>query len=397
VTARLGTGSAAYIEDGRDDLVQLLGDLVRLPTLGPGDAVEAALEKLSRELDVPGVAVSIQRSADGVPTLLATVDSAVPGPHVMLQGHIDVVPVDEGWGTDPFAATITEGFMVGRGTCDMKAGLASFVQVIQALGRTGELRRGAVTLLVDVDEETGSDRGLIPFIASHGLDRYDWAICGEPTAMRPYLGNRGLIWSRVKVNGRAAHAGMPHAGLNPVPVLAKLVTELPAPEGGAGPYGGSGPSLTPTVFRAGEVPNSIASAAELLVDRRVVPGEDLSKVRAELELLVDDFRTRFPDFTLDVETLKEWPPCLLDERSTLARQARAIAEAAGCRADFGFDDACNDASFLEAAGVPTLIWGPGEPEMAHVSNERIELDHLVMAPRMYLDAVLALTSAGSDD
>lgn len=272
----------------------------------------------------------------------------------------------------------------------MKAGVAAFIQLLKMVAQTEALRNGSLTLLLDADEETGSDTGLIPFVREHGISEFDWAICAEPTAMRPYLGNRGLFWAAVEIQGEASHAGIPYAGKNPVPVLAELIAELPQPPALAGVLGGTGPSLTPTVLKAGEVVNSIAASAKLLVDRRVVPAEDPTAVRQEFEVFVEEFGRRHTEFEFALDFFKEWPPCLLDADSKLAAAAMDVVRARGRDAEFGFDDACNDASFISEAGVPTLIWGPGEPEMAHVSDEGIALDELYIAPEMYYEAVLRL-------
>lgn len=377
-------------------LTDLLTGLVKLPTLGPGVATDAALHLLADYVDVSGVDVVLSRSAAGVPTLVATLRGREAGPHVLLLGHVDVVPIDEGWQRDPFAAETTDGVMYGRGTVDMKSGLAAFAASLVTLAGSGTLERGAVTLLVDVDEETGSEAGLIPYVAQHGLDEYDWAICGEPTGLRPYLGNRGLIWASIRVSGRAAHAGMPDEGANPIPVLARLITSLPSPVFASGPYGARGPSLSPTVLRGGRVHNSIPDVAEVLLDRRLVPGEDVDGAIEGLRAaaFAASASSGLP-VACDIE--KVWPPCLLDETSDLARIAQRITREAGRDGRFGFDDASDDASFTHAAGVPTLLWGPGAPELAHTSDEWIALDEVHLAHDLYVRAILELTQTKEAD
>ena len=239
----------------------------------------------------------------------------------------------------------------------MKGGLAAFAVALTTLRSTGGLESGAVTVLVDVDEETGSEQGLLPYIATHGLAEYDWAICGEPTGLRPYLSNRGLIWATVRVNGRAAHAGMSEIGVNPIPALCELIASLPSPVFDSGPYGARGPSLNATMLRAGQSRNSIPDFAEVVLDRRVVPGEDPSEIVRQLHTRAAEV-TASSGLDAACTVSKMWPPCLLEEDSELALVARRLTAAAGYDPTPGFDDACNDASFTHAAGVPTLIWGP---------------------------------------
>jgi acetylornithine deacetylase/succinyl-diaminopimelate desuccinylase-like protein len=377
-------------------VVSLLRELVRQPSLGPtAAATRDALAVLENYLHDADVDVVISESPAGVPTLVARLDGAEPGTNILLQGHMDVVPVDVGWQRDPFAAIVEGGFVHGRGACDMKAGIACFAGVLAALRASGSLLRGSVTLLVDVDEETGSDQGLIPYIGEHGLAQYDWAICAEPTALRPYLGNRGLLWITVTVHGVAAHAGMPSAGRNPIPLAARIIDGLPTEPGIAGPYSSKPAALTVTTFTAGTVVNSIADKAVFTIDRRLVPGESADEVLAQIKSAIDAIAQQHSDFAVTTEVTKNWPACLLEEGSPLAMSARESARAVSAGTKFGFDEACNDASFLSAAGVPTIIWGPGEPELAHTSNEKVALSDVHRALQMYALTIDHLTSTAT--
>jgi len=377
-----------------DSVVDLTGRLVRCPSVtSDAAAVDSALTELSAYLADSQIEVDTSRSPTGAPMLRARVAGPDDGVNVLLQGHVDVVPVDEGWRRDPFAAEVDDRYLHGRGACDMKAGLAGFAGVLRALRSCGGPRRGSVTLLVDADEETGSDRGLIPYIAKHGLGEYDWAICGEPTGLQPFLGNRGLLWLTVTVRGVAAHAGIVGAGLNPVPVAAELVTDLGA-EGERGGTGAGSNPVTVTTFHAGTVPNSIAETAVFTIDRRLQPGDPVDAIIDDLRAAVGRAADRHPSFEFGFDVVKRWPPCLLDEDSDLAQAAFHAAESVTGHASFGFDEACNDASFLSEAGVPTLIWGPGDPALAHTSDERVALADITRATHGYGRAIETLTAQG---
>jgi acetylornithine deacetylase/succinyl-diaminopimelate desuccinylase-like protein len=392
---RLGLGhSHGDLLHVGEDVLSLLQRLVRYPSTHPGSATDGALAALLEYLELAGVhGEIISCGADGAPMARATIVGAEPGPSILFQGHIDVIAPDVGWDRDPFGAEFQDGLVHGRGTVDMKSGLTAFASAMAGL-RSHGLPRGSLTLLVDSDEETGSDRGLIPYLAEHGPAAYDWAICGEPTALCPYLGNRGLVWARIEAKGKASHAGMPYTGRNPIPVITRILDALPAPPTLAAPYGASGPSLTPTTVHAGAAVNAIPDNAILTIDRRLVPGEDAGQVADQLRKAVSEAATAAAGFNVRFEVLKSWPVCLLDEDTVLARTAQAVTRRWGHEAGFGFDDACNDASFLSQAGVPTLVWGPGDPQLAHASNERVELTQVEQAAAMYAEAVLALLAEG---
>jgi succinyl-diaminopimelate desuccinylase len=377
-------------------MLSLLQDLIRQPTTRDDGAVNNALAVLRDYLERAGVHMQIISSpAISSPLARAVINGNAPGPAILLQGHLDVVPADVGWSSDPFSGEFKAGFVYGRGAVDMKGGVTAFAAAMADIRARG-LPCGSVTLLVDTDEETGSDHGLIPYIATQGLAGYDWAICGEPTGLRPYLGNRGLIWATIEVLGEASHAGMPYAGRNPLPVAARILGALPAPSGRAGPYGGAAPSLTPTTLHAGTVVNAIPGNAVLTMDRRLLPGDDPAEVAEQLRVAVQDVAGA-DGFEVRFRVTKSWPPCLLAEDTRLARTAREITQRRGHDPSFGFDDACNDASFLSEAGVPTLIWGPGDPQLAHSSREFVALADVEAAAAMYAEAVLTLTVEERDD
>lgn len=384
-----GVHARADRAPANESVLSLLQELVRVPTMQDGGDAGHALSALLEYLRRAGVhGETISSPTISSPMARAVISGDAPGPAILLQGHMDVVPADVGWNGDPFSGDFENGFVQGRGSVDMKGGLTAFAAAMAAISARG-LPRGSVTLLVDTDEETGSDNGLIPYIAAHRLAGYDWAICGEPTGLRPYLGNRGLIWATIEVLGQASHAGMPYAGRNPLPVAARILNALPVPAGRAAPYGGAGASLTPTTLHAGTVVNAIPDNAVLTIDRRLLPGDDPVEVAEQVRAVAQDVAAA-EGFEVRFRVTKSWPPCLLAEDTALARTARDVTLRWGFGAQWGFDDASNDASFLSEAGVPTLIWGPGDPLLAHTSREYVAVAEVEAAAEMYTEAVLAL-------
>lgn len=360
--------------------------LVREPSTGPGPALERCFDQAVDMLASYGIDSEIVRPSADAPVLEAKIHGDEPGPTLMLQGHLDVVPEGGGWGEEPFSGSIVDGHVHGRGSCDMKGGVvAAMLAMIMLRGR---ISSGTVKLLISPDEESGSERGLIPYLAGRPGPVADWAVCAEPTALDPFLGNRGLIWARVRVRGRSAHAGMPHAGLNPVPVLAAYISSLEEVDPAADGQGAA--TLTPTTVHAGDVINAVPSEAVVGLDRRLPPGADAAAAEDSLREHLAAFAHHHPELAFELEVEKAWPACELKADSVLARAALEIAGAVRPEAAFGFDDAANDASFLAAVGVPTLIWGPGEPDMAHAANERIEVRQVEEAARMYRDLALRL-------
>jgi succinyl-diaminopimelate desuccinylase len=364
---------------------RLLCDLVREPTEGPGPALDRAIGHLVEALEQVGVGAAVEQTSAGLPMVRAVVGDDRRGPSVLFQGHLDVVPPGQGWTVDPYAARVVDGVVWGRGTCDMKGGLvASVLAIAVSLELGGPPLR--TELLVSPDEESGSDRGLLPYLEEVGVAPHDIAVCAEPTGGKPFLGNRGLVWMTVRLRGAAAHAGIPSAGRNPVPALADLIRSLPRPVADV-PEGIAPPSLTPTLTSGSDAINVIPAVATLGLDRRLVPGEDPQAAIAEVDRAVREVTARHDGIEGELEVLKIWPPCSVEADDPYAMAALEAARSVRSDAAFGFDDAANDASFLSAAGTPTLVWGPGAPEFAHAADERIALDEIAAVATMYLAAI----------
>jgi acetylornithine deacetylase/succinyl-diaminopimelate desuccinylase-like protein len=194
------------------DVLDLLGRLVAQESVEGSPAISACLDIVADRLD--GVASRIDRlNLDGVPALVARLGDGDPDHRLTFSGHVDVVPAAGGWGTPPFELTARAGRLYGRGTCDMKAGVAATVEAVRVAADLGLLSDASVELALTGDEEVGSERGTRALLAG-GWITGRAAVCCEPTGLDVLLGNRGLVWIDIVVTGRGGHAGMAHALAN---------------------------------------------------------------------------------------------------------------------------------------------------------------------------------------
>ena len=214
----------ARIEAKRDEVVALTQDLVRIPTVNPpGDAYEACARFIGERLKPRGFAVEYVR-AHGAPgdsdakprvNVVARWQGSSSGECVHFNSHIDVVEAGSGWTSDPFGAEIRDGKIYGRGTCDMKGGLAASIVACEALIESGMPIPGALEISGTVDEESGGFAG-VGYLAERGYfskPRVHHVIIPEPLGVdRICLGHRGVWWSEVETKGRIAHGSMPFLG-----------------------------------------------------------------------------------------------------------------------------------------------------------------------------------------
>ncbi|ADB51203.1 M20 family metallopeptidase [Conexibacter woesei] len=386
----LTAAAAAEVEP----TLALLEALVAQRSLeGEEAAIERCLElmhdavaPLAREVTRPVV--------DGLPALIARFGDGPVAQRVALSGHVDVVPADGAWASDPFTPARRGAVLAGRGTCDMKGGVAAFAGALRALSAAGLLERCSVELVLTADEEVGSRRGLIPLLEAGAVSATS-AICGEPTGLDVYLGNRGLIWAAITVTGRGGHAGQAHALANPIAVASELIAalhavELPVRDERFDP---PAPSLTVTGVEGGpaaEAVNVIPDRVVLGVDRRLLPAEDVDAAVGVLRETVA--RVVGEPYGHAIELLRTWPAYAIEPQEPIAQACVAAARAAGRPGTLGMDSAANDSSWLDRAGIPTVLLGPGAPEQAHVTDEHVPLADVADAIAIYAHAIAARSS-----
>ncbi|HXV62688.1 MAG TPA: M20/M25/M40 family metallo-hydrolase, partial [Vicinamibacteria bacterium] len=216
------------IEKARDELVDFTSELVRVPSVNPpGNLYREAAETLGRRLASCGFEVDYV-VADGRPehstahprvNVFGALRGEKTRPVVHLNGHLDVVPAGDGWTLDPFAGIVRAGRIYGRGTADMKAGIAAAVYAVECIRRAGIRLRGSVELSGTVDEESGGYAGVAWLCETGRLTkkRTDYVIIPEPLGVdRICVGHRGVYWFEVTAHGRVAHGSMPFLGVSAI-------------------------------------------------------------------------------------------------------------------------------------------------------------------------------------
>ena len=363
-------------------LIQTLSDLVRINSVnsayegGPGEAEVAAYVR--RFFEQRGIEVSEQVVFPGRNNVVIRLPGRNPNRRLVLEAHMDTVSI-KGMTIPPFEPTISGGKLYGRGSVDDKAGLATMMHAVAAIHESGDKPPCDVLLAAVVDEEF-SFRGVVKLV--EGL-KADAAIVAEPTEMRPVIASKGVLRWRIIVRGRAAHSAKPHLGINAVSHMARIVLELEKDHAAlaARPHPLLGPATCNVgVIRGGVQVNFVPDECAIEIDRRMLPGETAAGVLAHYQGVLDSLKKQHADLDAIMET-----PMLVDEAlETAADSAIARAACFTLRA-MGLDDApCgvpfgSDASKLSRAGIPTIIFGPGSIDRAHVADEYVEIDQVEQA------------------
>jgi acetylornithine deacetylase/succinyl-diaminopimelate desuccinylase-like protein len=380
------------------DVHDLLHRLVRTPSYPGVDRQEAAVVRhLAAFLDTHAIAYRVAEAAPGRPNLVAQVRGAAPGPHLLFCGHTDTVPPNVGAGAAEIDTREIDGVLYGRGSVDMKGAVAAMAGALVRL--KPQISRGTVSLAAVADEEMQS-LGTEALIAS-GF-RADAAIVGEPTAGEIAIGHKGLEWLNVDFEGRTTHGGTPQAGINAIAAAAQFIhlvrTELvPELERRADPILGP-PAINMGTIHGGDQPSTVAGHCRIQLDRRWVTTETVDEVFEDLERLLARVRDVFPGLRTAISRVPGGMATMVHGPVTIEPTHPIVAAARRALSDHGRTPvltvfpAWTDASLLgREAGIPSIVWGPGELACAHSPEEHVALADVALAVDLYAATALHFT------
>ncbi|HEX9821434.1 MAG TPA: M20 family metallopeptidase [Methylomirabilota bacterium] len=396
------------IDEG--ELIGLTRDLVRIPSVvrpGQPEATEAAVAAhVEGWMRAQGFEVEVQEVAPGRPNVLGSIGDRSTGPTLMLEGHTDVVTEGDAslWSRPPFGGDLVDGRIYGRGSADMKGGLAAAMAAAAAIKRSGVDLGGRLVVGALVDEE--GDMLGARHLCTTALGReLSAAIICEPEQNELCLEQRGVVWARVTLRGRMAHGAMPEAGVNPITALGALLREASGLERrlrrlcGRSPFLRP-PTVTPTVVLAPVqgVPQSnvIPSMAQATLDVRLTPGPDADAVGKEIDATCQRVMEACPGTTVEWQAVNGVRMATRVERSEPLVQAmmRGVRQATGRAPKFGGVPGSTDGTILHTTlGIPIVTCGPGNRMIPHQINEYVEVAELVDAARIYVASVLNFLKA----
>jgi succinyl-diaminopimelate desuccinylase len=374
------------------EVTDLTRRLVQAPSPNPpGNEVEVQAIVRDYLSQRSGLDVRELEAAPGRPIVVARLDTGRPGRTIVLCGHVDTVPIGEGWTHDPFAAEIEAGRLYGRGACDMKAGVAAtLVAITQLAGRRAELPRGVVEAHIVPDEEPGGELGCA-ILLREGAIVADAAIVAEPSDLAVFRAQKGNIFAAIRIAGRAAHGSMPERGQNAITAASRLIVDLEnelvrrVREHRHELLGNS--SINVGTIHGGRRTNVVPDECVVTVDRRLMPGEASADALDELVNFVGERGS------LSVEAIGAAFETPADHWLVEAAVA-AVEDVLGAPAQIGGLNGSSDARFYaDGAGIPTIILGPGSMEQAHIADEYVEIEQLGAAARIYERLITALLTA----
>ena len=357
------------------DPVALAQALVSTPSVNPvleeGGAGEAEVAELTAGwLTEWGLSVEVPEVAPERWNVIARLGSAGSGPVVLLNGHLDTVGI-AGMSIPPFAGELRDGRLWGRGSCDMKGGVAALLAATARLARDGY--SGSVIVALTADEEHAS-LGMEALVRS-GV-RADAAVVCEPTNLAIMPAHKGFVWVDAVFRGIAAHGSRPDIGVDAIEHagrylarLGSLQDELEASD----PH----PLLARGSFHAGTIsggsaPSVYPSRCKLVLERRTLPGETPTRVMEEFQIVLDCLAEEIPKLDAELTQRLTRPPSEVPENSPLVQGLVSACSVQGVEPVVEGMTAWVDAAFLNDTGTPAVCFGPGSIGQAHSADEWID-------------------------
>ena len=374
-----------------DHTLDLLRDLVAIDSVNPalvaGARGEADVAKrIAVECVSIGLSVDVTEVAPGRPNVVAVLEGRSPGPALLFCGHTDTVGVTGM--ARPFEAAERDGRLYGRGSQDMKGGVAAMIGAARVLADSGGLARGRVIVAAVVDEEHASI-GAEALVANW---RADGAVVTEPTDLDVAIAHKGFQWLEVETRGRAAHGSRPGDGRDAILRMGRVLHRLEALDRRlqARPSHAllGTASLHASIIVGGRELSSYPDRCALQLERRTLPGEPSDAALIELEQILEALRVEDPEFegaaratfgrdAYEIDAGHRLPALLADAAASTGRSTRRVGMTFW-----------TDAAILGAAGIPSVLFGPGGAGL-HSAEEYVRIEEV----RWCRDALASLARA----
>lgn len=382
----------------RDRLIMLTKQMVAIPSvndphIGDSGPVEAAMARyFAADLESLGFEVLVDDVSPGRPNVVARWSGPRPGKTILLAGHLDTVGIDGYF--DPFEGKEHSGRVYGRGSCDMKGGLAAILEAARLVVTSGHSLGGDLLVVGTADEED-------QMIGSTALGAAgpvaDMAIVAEPTSLAICPAHKGQLTVNVRTIGKAVHSSVPNEGINAVAQMGKVLRALEEYAARLSDRPGhelcGTATVSAVVITGGMNVSQVPDTCELAIDRRSLPGESIKSVHAECESILAGLAMDDPTFRYEIS-----PPTMVSaslstdlDHPLVAALVAAVGDQRGPASVTGFTGGTDAPGF----GCPAVICGPGALAQAHSLDEYVEVEEIESAAVIYAAAVLDLLGASA--
>jgi len=361
--------------------VSLTRKLLSFNTINPPGEERDCAHYLGKLLERGGFEVSFHEFADKRTSLVARLDGVGNKDNICFSGHTDTVPLGNAdWSRDPFGGESEGDKIYGRGSSDMKGGLAAMVEAALAVAKSPR-RSAGITLVITAGEETGCQGAYHVAQMGYALGRVGALLVGEPTANYPLVGHKGALWLEARTTGVTAHGSMPEQGVNAIYKAAQALVKLQSYQFGVAPHPLLGsPTLNVGTISGGSNINIVPDQAAVGIDIRTIPGQKNKFIYENLQSYLGEevgIKQLVDAASVLTDPGHEWVQEVFDIMKTFLKErpepkgATYFTDASALKPAFG--------------DPPTIVLGPGEPTMAHKIDEFCCISKIKKATEAYME------------
>jgi len=378
-------GLAVVQAKHEQEVVQICRDLLQLKSVNPPGDEMAAAEYIFGVMEKAALEAELVKHSPTRASTLVRLRGSGKLPALLFSGHIDTVPVGaEAWMRDPFGAAVAEGKIWGRGSADMKGGVAALMMALKILAEARIPLKGDIILAATAGEEINS-LGATVIASRKDLGKVQAVLIPEPSSNELFIAEKGAFWVELTTQGKTAHGSMPDLGRNAVLMMVRFIAEFEKLDIPFKPHPLlDGFSRSVNTIAGGVKTNVVPDACTATIDMRTVPGQDHQAILGQIEGLIADLGRRIPDFRASAKIINDRAPVETPaDNPAVGVFAEVIREATGrSPVPKGTRYFTDGVVLAPALNAPLLICGPGAPGLAHQPNEYIEIDKLVEAMRI---------------
>jgi acetylornithine deacetylase len=373
-------------------LEKTLQELVSIESVNPSLDAEGHGERdiclyLEKTLKGIGIEAEILGFGENRGSVVGVIKGSGGGKSLMLNGHIDTVSVAN-MDIDPVKPEMKEGKLYGRGSEDMKGGVAAIIAAARGLLAAKIPLKGDVILALVGDEEYKS-KGTEMVLEKYTTDA---AIVTEPTALTIALAHKGFVWSQIEVFGKAAHGSRPEEGIDAIMKGGKILAELDRFQEEIlkkrhHPLVGH-PSVHASIINGGREISTYPEYCKIELERRTIPGEDELALHHELTKIIDTLSKADSQLNANTKVLFSRPPMETPaEEEMVQTLAKSYKDVTGDEPNLGGASFWTDAALIAAKGIPTVNFGP-KGNGLHGATEYVELESVKQNAAVILDFIL---------
>lgn len=370
-----------------EELVMTLQEMIRIKTVnGPGDEKPLA-EYMEDKMKSFGMEVDVIDLGNNRANVVGRIKGTGKREALLLNGHLDTVPPgDVKWEHGPFSGDIVDGKIYGRGSADMKGGLAGMLAAAKVIKESGIELEGDLIIAGTAGEETDSV-GAFDYLNKGGLEGVGAIVIGEPSSCGINVAEKGAFWVEITTFGKTAHGAFPHRGVNAISDMNILLGELlnykyKYEENELLGY----PTMNISTIHGGVKTNVVPDKCSITVDMRTVPGMSHDDIIKDFKEIIKKIKDKIPTFNASIEIQNNRPavetatdhPFVKMTQEVIKENFNKYEEPKGVNF---YTDA---AVFLPPTNLPAVFYGPGDADMAHQPNEHISIDSLVESAKFYI-------------